>query len=702
MKFSGAVLFLFLITFSTTAQEDWIFHRPCFNDDVSAFSASLLDGNVFICTHDLPSEDSLPSPHTRTKLMMVKDSCNLTDAQLYHSEKQSYLTLNVLGNTGPTSTENNGNLMFVSHTSDPVTQGEMGLYVLHKQDGGWVVQQPFPFNSSEYSIMHPTYDEEGQRLYYTSNRDSDHYQLWYTPFDGQSFEDTMIYLDGVNQDQSEDVFPSFANGKLYFTSNRGHLEKLALFESYQGQSGRWYVERMKDSLLFSAYDDFALHMITDRTGFFATNRYTFGKKDQLMAFRRPVDCSQFPTFGDQQIPSSVEEMDNAMAVIQEFKNVYGPESEEVYRLNLGYVEEMMNSRMNDLAVFYCELFNTLDSISLRTMDYSMHQSLKSEALIDSLVHTISNDLQNEKLIDSLLSVVQEQYDEVGVKLEMEEERRELKKILDPVRNMNDSIEKLTDSIKQTLVSRLKGQTMNKRDMPDFAKEKGGLFFAVQLGAFSKKADPGTFSNIQKVMEVIDEGSGLYHYVTGYCNNLDDALMSQAQVRGVGYPDAFIVAYCNGERVPLFKAKQLLESGECQPIKKSVKPAINYSIVKKPPEEDKKEDATAGEIDMDYNKAEGAVTATPSESEEDLFYTVQIGVYEEPATLEDTKNLPDLITTLLPNGNIRYSTGMFETRAAANDALPKAIEAGFTDAYVTAYYQGSRVPLFKAAELERGR
>lgn len=689
MKVWVTFTFLFITTL-TFSQEDWLYHRPCFNDSVSAFNAAVLDGSVFICAHDLPSEDSLPSPYTRTQLLRVVDSCLLEDAQLYHGERQTYLSLNVLSNTGPISSEENGTLLFVSHTADASTNGQMGLFVLENNSGGWTIQQPFPLNSDEYSVMHPTYDEDNDRLYYTSNINSETFQLCYTPYDGEKFEDTIIVLNEINSASANDVFPHYHDGTLYFSSNRGHFEHMDLFKAELGKSGTWFVEQMKDSLMYSSYDDFGLHMVSNRTGFFATNRNHFGEKDELIAIRKPIDCSEFPTFeGAASIPRTEEEMDDAASIIQEFRNVFGPESEEVYKLNLDYLQHNMTEKMNDLATFYCDLFKTLDSASIRSMDYSIDKALKSEEIIDSLVETVKYDLRNEQLIDSLLNAVQGQYDSVGMDLAIEEQRRELKKLIEPLKEMTDSLEQLTDTIRKTLMSRLAGQKMNKGDMPEVAQAKDGLFFAVQVGALSEQADSKQFSNIRNVVEVKSEKTGLYHYVTGYCNNLDDALMSQAQVRGVGYPDAFIVAYCNGERIPLFRAKQLLDSGECKPIKKSVKPVINYAEYKDPTAEKEKE------VDPDYNKAEGAVEAEASEFKKGLFYTVQIGVYKRPATEEEIGGMPDLITTLLPNGTIRYSSGKYRSEDGAKNDIQRAIDAGFTDAYVTAYYNGERIPLFKA-------
>ena len=215
-----------------------------------------------------------------------------------------------------------------------------------------------------------------------------------------------------------------------------------------------------------------------------------------------------------------------------------------------------------------------------------------------------------------------------------------------------------------------------------------------MGAFSEKASPSTFANLSEVVEV--EGpTGLHHYITGFCNSIDAALKSQAQVRGVGYPDAFIVAYCDGERIPLFRAKELIASGECEPLAQSQEPNIDYTVMVNRPGTDK---PFTVEIDPDYNKASGAVEAVASETRQGLYFTVQIGVFDSPVKSSEINDMPDLITTLLPNGQIRYSSGRFNSEAKAKAALPYAVNNGVLDAFVTAYYKGKRIPVSKAREL----
>ena len=43
-------------------------------------------------------------------------------------------------------------------------------------------------------------------------------------------------------------------------------------------------------------------------------------------------------------------------------------------------------------------------------------------------------------------------------------------------------------------------------------------------------------------------------MAGYFNNSSDAVGAQKQARSIGYSDAFVVAYCNDERLPFWKER----------------------------------------------------------------------------------------------------------------------------------------------------
>jgi hypothetical protein len=87
-----------------------------------------------------------------------------------------------------------------------------------------------------------------------------------------------------------------------------------------------------------------------------------------------------------------------------------------------------------------------------------------------------------------------------------------------------------------------------------------------------------------------------------------------------------------------------------------------------------------------------------EQNQQLFFTVQVGVYNKPITNNQLTAFDDLVTFKTDKGQIRYSSGMFENSNDAKIHRNKAVAKGVNDAYVVAYYQGKRITIAEANNL----
>lgn len=83
---------------------------------------------------------------------------------------------------------------------------------------------------------------------------------------------------------------------------------------------------------------------------------------------------------------------------------------------------------------------------------------------------------------------------------------------------------------------------------------------------------------------------------------------------------------------------------------------------------------------------------------ELFYTVQIGVYKNPVSHEALKYLTPLYEDH-SYGFIRYLVGKFNDRKKAETEKNKIVAMGITDAFVSAYYNGQKITLAEAAQIE---
>jgi len=101
---------------------------------------------------------------------------------------------------------------------------------------------------------------------------------------------------------------------------------------------------------------------------------------------------------------------------------------------------------------------------------------------------------------------------------------------------------------------------------------------------------------------------------------------------------------------------------------------------------------------DYYTDPSAAPARQVEAVRGLFFTVQVGVYSKPVALDRIFNISPLNTELIDGERIRYTTGIYRSLDEARVRRATTIEKGVTDAFITAYLNGERIPVSRAREL----
>ncbi len=103
--------------------------------------------------------------------------------------------------------------------------------------------------------------------------------------------------------------------------------------------------------------------------------------------------------------------------------------------------------------------------------------------------------------------------------------------------------------------------------------------------------------------------------------------------------------------------------------------------------------------VDTTKLGNNSTVVQSIKEMDgLFFTVQIGAYNHVVKVESHKKLKDVYQIKAPDGKTRYCTGVLGTEKEMFKLLNQVRALGFSDAFPTAYYNGERIPIYKARQL----
>ncbi|MCI5058461.1 MAG: hypothetical protein MRY83_20280 [Flavobacteriales bacterium] len=200
----------------------------------------------------------------------------------------------------------------------------------------------------------------------------------------------------------------------------------------------------------------------------------------------------------------------------------------------------------------------------------------------------------------------------------------------------------------------------------------GLIFKVQVGAFRNPIPQDLFKGFSPIMGE-NRGSGITRYTAGSFGDFANADNAKEQIRNLGYRDAFVVAYLNGERISISKARQM-----------STDQLANNSGT-----------AQNGET-TSVNKF--GVTEQNVAAMSGVFFTVQIGVYTRPASLSELYNINPVVSAKTENGMIRYSSGTYNAFSVANQAKTEIRAKGIRDAFVTAYFNGKRISVAEAKNL----
>ncbi len=90
-------------------------------------------------------------------------------------------------------------------------------------------------------------------------------------------------------------------------------------------------------------------------------------------------------------------------------------------------------------------------------------------------------------------------------------------------------------------------------------ESDGVIFKIQIGAFSEEVPLDIANKFLKIARLgiknYKDNTGLTIYTVGNLKTYDEAISLKKEVAAESLPDAFIVAYRNGEKIPVDEAKQ---------------------------------------------------------------------------------------------------------------------------------------------------
>lgn len=232
-----------------------------------------------------------------------KNERSLTDIYFSSSENNKWAQpvplsqgINTAFNDGPAAASYNGRKIFVTRNTSleerSKEKSSLGIWMAASVNNDWDDLKPLPFNSNEYSAIHPAISPDGLTLYFASDMPGG--------FGGMDIYSCKIvhgqWQPPVNlgpsiNTASNEVFPYIdRNGQLYYSTSHGSMGGLDIFRSVS-TDGKWSSPSRLPQPLNSRNDDFGY---TDdgsgMKGYFSSNRRG---SDDIFEFVLPV-----PSFDD--------------------------------------------------------------------------------------------------------------------------------------------------------------------------------------------------------------------------------------------------------------------------------------------------------------------------------------------------------------------------------------------------------------------
>ncbi len=209
--------------------------------------------------------------------------------------------INTKFHDGPVSFNKKQNRIYFTR-NDVSKKGKLGkdnegvtrlkIFTARLENNEWTNIKGMPFNSSEYSVAHPTITPDGSTMYFTSDMPggTGGMDLYTTNLENGRWGPAInmnAYVPGINTEGNE-IFPFIHDdGTLYFASD-GHAGMGGLDIHYtKNVNNSWSPVINMGAPINSINDDFSLVLSEDKSiGFYSSNREGGVGNDDLYMFQR--------------------------------------------------------------------------------------------------------------------------------------------------------------------------------------------------------------------------------------------------------------------------------------------------------------------------------------------------------------------------------------------------------------------------------
>ncbi|MDD2635285.1 MAG: hypothetical protein PHW82_07275 [Bacteroidales bacterium] len=204
----------------------------------------------------------------------------------------------------------------------------------------------------------------------------------------------------------------------------------------------------------------------------------------------------------------------------------------------------------------------------------------------------------------------------------------------------------------------------------------GLYYRIQIAVFNGKIANNEIKGMKPIFWETIPNSDLVRYIVGNFRRYNDAGNSLPNIQAMGYNDAFIVAYYNGQRLSLYEAREIEEQ--------ETQVGEELLIV-----DGNQENRNA----LVNNFETRNLTETSG-----VFFCVQIGVYANQLGADRLYGLDPIMYHNYAGNLVRHTFGRYYNINTAIDEQNKIRRLGIADAFVVAYRNGEKINLNDARNI----
>lgn len=268
---------------------------PCkpvnINTSGSEFSPVLYDSGIVFVSSREPLMIKRKSARDKTNFFDLYYSKISKDGSL-ETPRIFDRTLNKKLHEGPaTFFDNETKMIFTRNNFSTLNNrkvNRLSLFYSEKKNNKWKNVTPLPFNSSEYSVGHPTITSDGKRLFFISDMDGGYggTDIYVSEYLNSSWSTPVNVGPAVNTEGNE-LFPFIYNDSILYFSSDG-LGGIGGMDIYKAEMKNAQFENIKNLgyPINSSRDDFGIVFLKGgKGGYFSSNRNNGGSDDDIFSFK---------------------------------------------------------------------------------------------------------------------------------------------------------------------------------------------------------------------------------------------------------------------------------------------------------------------------------------------------------------------------------------------------------------------------------